>query len=74
MKGFIEVAENKRSTGGIMERFVARKYDEGFTKISKIYDTVAEEYVKIGKDYLVCSTKEEAQEVCNILNKVISFC
>lgn len=63
MEGFIE-----------MDRFIVQKYSERVPDIFKIYNTIAEEYVKIGKDYLVCSSKEEAQEVCDILNKVIAFC
>ena len=56
------------------ERFIAKEYSERIRNIFRIYSTVSKEYVKIGKeDDLLCSTKEDAQAVCDVLNKVEAF-
>lgn len=58
-----------------MEKFIVKKYSERVPKIFRIYNTIEEEYVKIGEcNDLFCSTEKDAQEVCDILNKVDAFC
>lgn len=58
-----------------MKKFIVKKDSERLPKIFRIYNTIEEEYVKIGEcNDLLCGTEQDAQEVCNILNKVDAFC
>lgn len=52
------------------EKFIVKKYSERLHKIFRIYNTIEEEYVKIGEcNDLLCSSKEEAQAECDRRNR-----
>ena len=58
-----------------MENFIVKKDSERLPKIFRIHNTIEEEFVKIGEcNDLLFGTEQDAQEVCDILNKVDAFC